>query len=214
MLKTFKKYHLHYLLRRIKKMLKRRRSFYLYLCIIALILYGLLKVLGSFILPIEINITHRDMLEQHKCPACFGENLCSDISQGRLKLTEWTRFTISRLFNARNIYYGVFRDSKHVIGKKLGHDTESEMLDGAICTLSDKSPYHCNPAHYVKFLTALYSKEKDTVIKNSINRKSTQKYVFIRTPTKHSPFKVQYYVEMLVDFDSCNSVYKKTIFFF
>ena len=146
-------------------MLKRRPSVCLYFCFIALILYGVIMLIGRFILPIEINIAHRDMLEQHKCPACFGENLCSDVYHGKIKLTSWTRYTISKLLNARNVYYGVLNGKEKVIGKKLGHDVESEMLDGAICKMSDKSPYHCNPAHYVKFLTALFTKEKGNVIR-------------------------------------------------
>ena len=152
-------------------MLKRRRNHYIYVCFVALVVCVILKILGSFILPIEIEITHRDMLEQHKCPACFGENLCNDVYLGKLKLTEWTRYKVSKLLNARNIYPAVLHGKKNVIVKKLGHDDESEMLDSVICKLSGKPPHYCNPAHYIKFLTTLYTKEKDTVIRHDRNRK-------------------------------------------
>ena len=139
-------------------MWKRRKTFYIFLCLFVLIIYGLF---GPRILPVEIDIKHRDMVEQHKCPACYGENLCNDLYQGRIKLTNWTKYTVSKLINARNVFHGVYQGNKNVIIKKLGHDKESEMLDHMICKLSEKSPYHCNPAHYIKFLTELYSKEND-----------------------------------------------------
>ena len=154
-------------------MVKRRKSLYMYICLIALAMFVFLKILGNFIFPIEIELTHRDMLEQHKCPACFGENLCNDVYLGKLKLTEWTRYKVSKLLNARNVYPAVLHGNKNVIVKKLGHDHESEMLDSAICKLSGKPPNYCNPAHYVKFLTALYTKEKETVISNDKNTKYT-----------------------------------------
>ena len=168
MWRVYKKYHHRsHILGRFQNMMKRRPSCYLYFSVIVLILYCLVVLIGRFILPIHIDITHRSILEQHKCPACFGENLCSDIYHGNIKLTSWTRYTISKLLNARNVYYGELYGNKNfpkikIIGKKLGHDIESEMLDGAICKMSEKSPYYCNPAHYVKFLTELYTKEKNT----------------------------------------------------
>ena len=141
-------------------MLKRRRTLYVYICIIVLMIY----LLSRYILPLQIEITNRNLLEHHKCPACFGENLCDEVYHGKLKLVSWTRYTASKLLNARNVYYGVLSDNKNVIAKKLGHDAESDLLDGAICRLSEKSPYHCNPAHYIKFLTTLYT------IENSNNK--------------------------------------------
>ena len=155
-----------------QNMLKRRR---IYICFVGLVICVVLKILGHFILPIEIEITHRDMLEQHKCPACFGENLCNDVYLGKLKLTEWTRYKVSKLLNARNVYHGVLHGNKNVIVKKLGHDDESEMLDNVICKLSGKPPYYCNPAHYIKFLTALYTKEKETVIRHDRNQKYSKR---------------------------------------
>ena len=159
-------------------MWKRRKSSYLFACLFILFVYGLLKLIGLSVLPIEINITQRDILEQHKCPACFGENLCNDVYHGNLKLTKWTRYTVSKLLNARNVYHGLLHGNKNVIVKKLGHDSESEMLDHSICKLSEKSPYHCNPSHYIKFLTALYTKEDDLANIGGKNGKSNSRYLY------------------------------------
>ena len=158
-------------------MLKRRKSFYLLACLLLLFVYGLLKLIGLSFLPVEIDIAQRDMLEKHKCPACFGENLCNDIYHGKLKLTEWTRYTVSKFLNARNVYHGVLHGNKNVIIKKLGHDAESDMLDHAICKLSEKSPYHCNPSHYIKFLTALYTKEDNLANIGGKHGKSNSRYI-------------------------------------
>ena len=144
-------------LRGLYRMLKRRKSAYLVMCFFVLTSYGLLSVVRPRIFPIGINLNQRDMSEQHKCPACFGENLCNDVYVGAIKLTNWTKYTISKLLNARNVFRGVFNGNKNVIIKKLGHDRDLEMLDNTICKLSEKAPYYCNPAHYIKFLTCLES---------------------------------------------------------
>ena len=62
---------------------------------------------------------------------------------------------------------------------KLGHDRELEMLDNTICQLSEKAPYYCNPAHYIKFLTALYTIEKGNVHKKENHGKSGVRYIII-----------------------------------
>ena len=164
-------------LRRFCKMFKRRKSFYLLLCIFAIVSYGLFTIVGPRIFPIEINLKQRDMLEKHKCPACFGENLCSDVYLGAIKLTNWTRYTISKLMNARNVFHGVLNGNKKVIIKKLGHDKELEMLDHTICKLSEKPPYYCNPAHYIKFLAELYTIEKEVLHTKEKHGKSSIRYV-------------------------------------
>ena len=166
-------------LRGLCRMLKRRKSSYLLMFLFAFILYGLLTVVRPRIFPIEINLNQRDMLEQHKCPACFGENLCNDVYVGAIKLTNWTRYTISKLMNARNVFHGVFKGYTKVIIKKLGHDKDLEMLDNTICKLSEKIPYYCNPAHYIKFLTALYTIEKEAVHRKENYGKSNVRYVKI-----------------------------------
>ena len=43
------------------------------------------------------------------CPACFGENLCPELLSGRVALTGWTRRTLSRLFNAKNVFAAQLR---------------------------------------------------------------------------------------------------------
>ena len=143
-------------------------------------------LIGRLVLPIEINIKHRDLLEQHKCPACYGENLCSDIYHGNIKLTSWTRYTVAKIINTRNIYYGMLHGKQKVVGKKLGHDFESELLDGAICRMADKAPSYCNPSHYVKFLRTLYAIERNNMINGQGKRRDVVRYCY------ESPYKYKF----------------------
>ena len=160
----------------VQNMTKRRPVSCFCLCFILLILFCLVMLIGRLVLPIEIDIKHRDMLEQHKCPACYGENLCADIYHGNIKLTSWTRYTVAKIINARNIYYGILHGKQKIVGKKLGHDMESELLDGAICRMADKAPSYCNPSHYVKFLTTLYAIERKALDNGQSKRKNIARY--------------------------------------
>ena len=71
-----------------------------------------------------------------------------------------TRFSASRLLNARNVYYGALKGKGDVVAKKLGHDNELDRsLEKAVCHLAGKPPYYCNSAHYIKLLTKqIYSR--------------------------------------------------------
>ena len=141
----------------IRSMLRKKSALAHILCILVFSI-PLVIIIGRFILPIEIDIKGIDLTEQYKCPACFGDNLCSDIYTGNLRLSNWTRFTISKLVNARNVYHGML-SGKKVMVKKLGHDFQSKLLDDSICKMADKPPSYCNPAHYIKFLTTLFTME-------------------------------------------------------
>ena len=46
----------------------------------------------------------------------------SDFFGGRVKLTNWTRFSASRLVNGKNVYFAEFSGHKVVV-KKLAHDS-------------------------------------------------------------------------------------------
>ena len=83
--------------------------------------------------------------EQRLCPACFGENLCPELHSGRVTLTDWTRRTLSRLFNAKNVFAAELRlqgesSAERVVLKKLGHDSELQALDRTVCTSSGQRP--------------------------------------------------------------------------
>ena len=63
----------------------------------------------SFVFPLDIDVTSGSFHDQRTCPACFGENLCPELHAGRITLTNWTRRTVSRVFNAKNVFLAELR---------------------------------------------------------------------------------------------------------
>ena len=63
----------------------------------------------SFVFPLDIDVTSGSFHDQRSCPACFGENLCPELHAGRITLTNWTRRTVSRVFNAKNVFLAELR---------------------------------------------------------------------------------------------------------
>ncbi|TRY67135.1 hypothetical protein TCAL_11442 [Tigriopus californicus] len=108
-----------------------------------------------YVFPLQIDLTQEAFLEHDACPACFGTNLCAPIFKSQIQLTNWTRFSISRLMNAKNVFYGNYKFEK-VILKKLGHDHELRSLDGEICQAYKERP-DCDAGRYLKFLTKEYT---------------------------------------------------------
>lgn len=93
----------------------------------------------------QINVKSNRFTEQDKCPACFGESLCPKLFSDQLVLTGWTRFTASRLINAKNVFQAILKsrtgkEEQRVVLKKLGHDWELERLDHDLCTLAGQPP--------------------------------------------------------------------------
>ena len=116
----------------------------------------------SYIFPLNIDVRSGSFHHQRMCPACFGENLCPDLHAGRITLTNWTRRTVSKVFNAKNVFLAELRlqgeaSAEKAVLKKLGHDAELQLLDRNICTVSGQRPDHCHPAHYIKFLTESFT---------------------------------------------------------
>ena len=92
--------------------------------------------------PVLVDITDENFLELQKCPACYGDHLCSDVFHRRFDLTNFTRFNIIRkLFNAKNVYYGIFYQDdqeEEVVIKKLGHDRELAKMDQLMCDMAQR----------------------------------------------------------------------------
>ncbi|XP_065575296.1 divergent protein kinase domain 2A-like [Artemia franciscana] len=88
--------------------------------------------------PVFVDLKDKDLLDLQKCPSCYGVNMCPAIITGEIRLVDWSQYTIGRFMNARNVYFGDFRNSP-VVMKKLGHDWELEELDNAICIASNLS---------------------------------------------------------------------------
>jgi len=136
------------------------RRFYGRVGLAVVLLVGVTSLFFLYSWPIEIDPTSQEFLEDQRCPACYGQDLCHEVYAGRLTLKRWTRFSASRLLNARNVYYGALKGKGDVVAKKLGHDNELDRsLEKAVCHLAGKPPYYCNSAHYIKLLTKqIYSR--------------------------------------------------------
>ena len=135
------------------------RRFKCRLVLLASVFLSALILVAHFGLPVTLDSTRQDFLEQLKCPACFGENLCPEIYTGAFKPTRWTQYRISKLLNSRNVYYGILSKEHQVVAKKLAHDWELQDLETKICQLAKKPPYYCNAAHYVRFLSTSYGRD-------------------------------------------------------
>jgi len=57
-----------------------------------------------------ITVDLEGLTERHKCPACFGVNLCPAIFKEQIELNDWNRFAMSRLVNVKNIFYATWTD--------------------------------------------------------------------------------------------------------
>ncbi len=121
------------------------------------------SVCGYFVytrvFPIDIDVRSDVFHRQSVCPACYGENLCPELQSGRLTLTNWTRRTVSKVFNAKNVFLADLTvpglvDSASVVLKKLGHDNELDGLDRRICETAGQRADYCHPGHYVKYLAS------------------------------------------------------------
>lgn len=147
-----------------------KRRFY---CRVVLALLGIFGIyvlnansareLRTKFLPIVIDSSSSYFLQEDTCPACYGKNRCGELQAGRLTLTTWTRFTVSWLFNARNVYRGQLEGrSGGVVAKMLGHDWEMERsLHEVVCLLGERPPFYCSGQHYIKYLTEqVYQRDK------------------------------------------------------
>jgi len=83
------------------------------------------------VLPELLRSLDERSLELDKCPACFGINMCPQLVTGQVKLEAWSRLTTAFRLNAKNVYLAEYLGQKVVI-KKLGHNSDHEMLDNYI----------------------------------------------------------------------------------
>lgn len=76
-------------------------------------LFGVLStVLLRAAIPIHLNVADEKFLEIRKCPACYGVTLCPAFLTGEIILESWSRFTITQLLNARNVFYARYKDKR------------------------------------------------------------------------------------------------------
>jgi hypothetical protein len=78
-------------------------------------------------------------------PDFFGE---------RLQLTNWTRFSATRFFNSKNVYFADYKGMGVVI-KKFAHDHELSTTDDIICKKSKIERPKCRPGNFLSIKTPL-----------------------------------------------------------
>lgn len=60
----------------------------------------------------QIAVTEWSFNDHNSCPACFGESLCPELYHDRIELTNWTRYKVTRFFNAKNVFHADYREKK------------------------------------------------------------------------------------------------------
>lgn len=56
--------------------------------------------------PITFTLDLEQLTDREKCPACFGVKMCPQIVTGQIRLTDWTKYKVSRFVNQKNVFYG------------------------------------------------------------------------------------------------------------
>ena len=68
------------------------RRFYGRVGLAVVLLVGVTSLFFLYSWPIEIDPTSQVFLEDQRCPACYGQDLCHEVHAGRLTLKRWTRY--------------------------------------------------------------------------------------------------------------------------
>ncbi|XP_063369786.1 divergent protein kinase domain 2A [Cydia amplana] len=87
---------------------------------ISVLLFGDLKS------PVVMHITDLD-----RCPACYGVSVCPELYSNQIMLESGNHW--SRMFNAKNVYYGYTKSNRRVVLKKLAQNWELQEFDSKLC---------------------------------------------------------------------------------
>ena len=68
------------------------RRFYGRVGLAVVLLVSVTSLFFLYSWPIEIDPTSQEFLEDQRCPACYGQDLCHEVYGGRLTLKRWTRY--------------------------------------------------------------------------------------------------------------------------
>ena len=133
--------------------MKKRFKILILLTIIAVIVFEIIK---HYLL--KIDLSNHQVLEIEKCPACYGDDLCSEFIHGNIELTTNQNFWTSVLFNAKNVYFGLYK-GQNVVLKKLAHTDELELFDQKLCEITPSvSPKRCDDAaRNIRLLASLWA---------------------------------------------------------
>lgn len=88
------------------------------------------------------------LMELHKCPACYGVSACHNIHKIDLLWND-VNAIISYLFGVKNVFFGTYNQSKVVL-KKLAHSSELKAFDVILCNkLHLEYPCSILPDRYI-----------------------------------------------------------------
>ncbi|CAG7731074.1 unnamed protein product [Allacma fusca] len=110
---------------------------------------------GSLTITLDLD----ELTERGKCPACFGVKLCPQMIQGKIELNDWTKYSVSKLVNSKNVFYATWHNrgvERKLILKKLAHDNELARLDKELCNRHGKQD-QCDSKDAVRLLIDKYS---------------------------------------------------------
>jgi hypothetical protein len=68
-----------------------------------------------------------ELTEREKCPACFGVNLCPPMLGNKIRLSDWTKYSISKFLNTKNTYFAVWNEK--------GVERQVRMRDWVDCSV-------------------------------------------------------------------------------
>ncbi|KAJ9585287.1 hypothetical protein L9F63_002917 [Diploptera punctata] len=106
-----------------------------------------------------------DLLELEKCPACYGTSMCPAFATEHIiRDTSSIDAIIFNMLGAKNIMLGLYLNKK-VILKKLGHNSELDLLDKNICLMTDLVP-GCNVSNAISQHDNLLSELRQLVTKS------------------------------------------------
>jgi len=122
--------------RRIYRVNRRKSFVYLLLFLTNVAIY-------QYALPPSADI--QTLSEVETCPACYGHNLCSYIDSGQIQLSGNSRWTISDLFNEKNVYHATWAaKNTTIILKKLATTREIADFNDQVCGYSKTAGAGCS----------------------------------------------------------------------
>ena len=110
------------------------------------------------------HLMQESFLEVWKCPACYGQSMCSRLMSGNYTFVGLSSIRFFDYTNVKNTHF-IKSQSGKIVLKKLGHDSELKTLDKQICTDAGyDADYDCSRAVY-QTKPALKREVSPTVIK-------------------------------------------------
>lgn len=120
-------------------MLRRRlcKRFFIALIAFTASFYISVLLFGDLKTPVVMHLT-----DLNRCPACYGVSVCPELYSNQILLESGHSW--SRMFNAKNVYYGFTKSNRRVVLKKLAQNWELQEFDTKLCK-TWKLKHDCKP---------------------------------------------------------------------